>query len=190
MKNYSTDQLLNVIKKLDTFEYIPSDYWLIGIRSLEDKFNMFDDMFYLMYQDLVIRSYKGTTNPGAKALKEFETYNKLGAAILKSDTIVYDSHYRGLHQGRELAYRQGKGFPYYRDNNKDEKVDEIGEIYTDVIYANIHSADYIKGNDVTKEYINGWSLACQVFANGKDFLDFMDKTEGQEKLTYCLLKEF
>jgi hypothetical protein len=190
MKNYLVSDIINKVQSLDTFIHIPNNYWLIGIRSNEDQFNKFDDMFYLMYQDFIIRTYKGTTNPGATALKNFETYNKLGAAVLKSNVIVYDSHYRGLHRGKVLAYRQGKSFPYYRDNNKNDRSEEIGEEYNDIIYANIHPSSYLEGQDITTEYINGWSLACQVFANTTEYYDFMEKTQDQQFLTYCLLKEF
>lgn len=188
VRSYTDEELLNRVRSLDTFTHIPDGYWLIGVRSNEDEFNVFDDKFYLFFRDQFVSVYKGTTNPGAKALKEFHTYNKEGAAILKADTIVYDGHKRGMSKGR-MVYRQVKGFPYYRDNDYDTKSEEIGEIKTDVIFAHIHDSK-MGDSDEYKEYINGWSLACQVFNNGLEWKEFMGLTNGQDLLTYCLLQEF
>lgn len=190
VRNYTDSNLLNKVATLEGFKDIPKDFWLIGVRSNEDAYNVFDDKFYLFQGKKCISVYLGTTNAGATGLKKFDTYNKLGVAVLKADTIVYDYAYRGLHKGKVEAYRQGKGFPYFRDNDKDEHVEEIGKEYNDIIYANIHPSSYVEGQDVDKEFINGWSLACQVFANRAEFDDFMDLTEGQKNLTYCLLQEF
>ena len=189
VKNYTSTQLLDRVKSLDSFAYIPKEHWLIGVRSEEDETNKFDDKFYHFYEERFIGVYSGTTHTGIKGLVDFETYNKLGAAILKSDTIVYDSHRRGLSKDT-MVYRQHKSFPYYRDNNKNGKVEEIGQLYSDMIHAHIH--DVKLGNvDVSKEDINGWSLACQVFNNGKQWHEFFDvHTIGQEFMTLCILKEF
>ena len=44
--------------------------------------------------------------------------------------------------------------------------------------------------DEYKAAINGWSLACQVMNNGKEWNDFYNLTKRQDLLTYALLKEF
>lgn len=190
VRSYTDKQLLEKVKSLDTFGYLPSDYWLLGIRSNEDAYNQFDDKFYLFKGKEFVSVYPGTTHAGSAGLKNFEKYNKLGVAVLKADTIVYNYGVRGLHRGKVMAYRQNIPFPYYRDNNKNNKVEEVGTEYNNIIYANIHPSSYNKGEDVDKEFINGWSLACQVFANRKDFDAFMFMTAGQEYLTYCILQEF
>ena len=109
-------------------------------------------------------------------------------AVLKSDVIVYESHILGISKGRTV-YRQHKPFPYYRDNNYNEKSEEIGEIHNDIIYAHIHDVK-LNGQNIYKENINGWSLACQVMNNGKEWDDFMKLTSGQQTITYCLQQEF
>ena len=188
MRNYDNWQIVERVQSLPTFEYIPNNYWLAGMRSILDEFNKFDDKFYLMFGTSMIKVFKGTTNSGAKGLMHFDEYNKLGVAVLKSDHISYDGYKRGISKGREV-FRQHKGFPHYRDGNKNEKIEEIGEVYNDIIYAHIHDAK-MDGKVEYKGFINGWSTACQVMNNGAEWDEFMDLTKDQDLLTYALLKEF
>lgn len=190
VRSYTDEELLERVFELETFEVFPELFWCIWVRSNEDAFNKFDDKMYLFKGTKFVKVYKVTTNAGKNGLLNFDKYNKDGCAVLKSDTIVYNSHKRGLHKGKVEAYRQDKSFPYFRDNDKDQKAEEIGEERSGVIYANIHPATYEKGSDLEKEFINGWSLACLVFAKGTDFEDFMKRTEGQLYLTNAILKEF
>ena len=191
VRSYTADQLLErVADTAKGFNHYPADYWLLGIRSNEDEYNKFDDKFYLFYGIEFKKVYSGTTNTGANGLKNFETYNKDGVAILEADRIVYGSHRRGISKGRPV-YRQDKPFPYYRDNDKDNKSEELGQVINDeIIHAHIH--DVKMGNvDADKEFINGWSLACQVFNNGEHWHKFFNVlTKEQEYITYCLLNEF
>lgn len=189
--NYPTGEILhrvaNYAKGFTSFPQIP---WLIGIRSKEDEVNKFDDGFYLFIDTVFLGSYSGTTNTGLKGLKSFNDYNPDGVAVLEADRIVYNSHKRGMSKGR-LVYRQDKAWPYYRDNNKNDKSEEIGKVIEgEIIHAHIH--DVKMGNiDEFKEFINGWSLACQVFNNGAQWHTFFEeKTKDQEYITYCLLKEW
>ena len=189
VRDYTGPQLLTRVESLDTFEYFPTDYWLIGIRSEEDEVNRFDDKFCLMHGTRYVKEYTGTTHTGIKGLKDFASYNPKGAAILKSDTIIYNSHERGISKGRGV-YRQFKSWPYFRDNNKNDRVEEIGEEYYDIIHCHIHDCK-LGPEDDPKEYINGWSLGCQVMNDSDDWEDFFDvKTKDQEFMTLCILKEF
>jgi hypothetical protein len=190
VRSYTAAQLLSRVAELDGFKGFPEGYWFIGVRSQEDSFNRFDDPLYVFLGNLFVVVVPFTTNAGSKGLKEFHTYNKEGVAVLKSDTIIYDFWKRGLHRGKVMAYRQDKVFPYYRDNNYNEKNEEIGEVHNNIIYANFHPSSYITGQDIDKEYINGWSLACQVTANRKDFDTIMALTTEQKHITYALLQEF
>jgi hypothetical protein len=190
VRQYTDKEIIDKVKTLSGFSKIPTNYFLVGIRSNEDAFNTFDDKFYLFKGEQCHSVYKGTTNPGSTGLQKFEDYNKLGCAVLKSDTIVYDYAERGWHRGKVFAYRQVKPFPYYRDSNRNSKAEEVGQVYNDIIYANIHPASYLMGDVVEKTQINGWSLACQVFSIRQEFDEFMEITKDQNTLTYCLLKEF
>lgn len=191
VRSYTAKELLDRVRSLGSFNGIPKGYWNIWVRSQEDAFNQFDDKVYLFKGEEFVFVAPCTTHTGATGLKNYESYGATGAAVLKSDLIVYDSHYRGMHKGKVLAYRQGKVWPYYRDSNKDNKVDESGALHNDkVIYANIHPATYLEGDKTIKKLINGWSLACLVYASRKDFDRFMTLTVDQPTITNCILKEF
>ena len=190
VRAYTDHQLLNRVRSLETFRGIPNDYWIIGVRSNEDEFNKFDDKFYLFNGRQFVKVMPGTTNAGSKGLKEFHTYNEEGVAVLKADHMVYNFWERGMHRGKILAFRQRAPWPYYRDNNYNDKNEEIGLVHNNIIFANFHPASYLKGDETPKEDINGWSLACQVPQIRRDFDDVMNYTEGQQLLTYALLNEF
>ena len=191
VRSYTDQEILDRVKThAEGFIDYPKDYWCVWIRSNEDQFNVFDDKMYVFHGTEFKMVARATTNAGKNGLKNFESYNADGVAVLKADVIVYESHYLGLHKGKIMAYRQGKPWPYYRDNDKDDKAEEIGNVHMDIIYANIHPADYNKGSKVEKEYINGWSLACLVPAVRIEFDAFMTLLNRQKFLTNCILNEF
>lgn len=188
VKNYTDAQILERVKSLPTFKGFPNGVLDVWIRSNEDEFDRFDDKVYTFecYGETKAPKFimvcSGTTNAGAQGLKLFVKWNRLGCAILKGDVIVYDSHVDGLHKGRE-AYRQAKPFPYFRDNDKDNKCEEIGKEYNDIIYANCHAA----GEAST--FIGGWSVAClvrNVKAQFKAWLKFMN----HRPLSVAILNEW
>ena len=188
VRNYTSEELLARVKTLPSFTGFPKvgvfDIW---VRSNEDEYNVFDDKVYSFEcfpaKDPVFKMVcTGTTNAGAVGLKEFAKYNGLGCAILKSDTIVYNSHIYGLHKGKP-AYRQAKGFPYFRDNNKNNKAEEIGKEYNDIIGANCHRAG------AHSTVIGGWSTACLVRNNEAQFLKWLSFM-AKRSLSVVILNEF
>jgi len=188
VRNYTSEELLARVKTLPSFTGFPKvgvlDVW---VRSNEDAYNVFDDKVYSFEcfpaKDPVFKMVcTGTTNAGAVGLKEFAKYNGLGCAILKSDTIVYNSHIYGLHKGKP-AYRQAKGFPYFRDNNKNNKAEEIGKEYNDIIGANCHRAG------AHSTVIGGWSTACLVRNNEAQFLKWLSFM-AKRSLSVVILNEF
>lgn len=189
MRSFSDNEVLDTTERLPTFKGWRKGAYLICVRSSADKFDAFDDRAFLYTSNggrpKFIMAATVTTNSGSYGLLRFNEYNHLGCAVLKSDCMVYDSHVWGLHKGKKLAYKQSKGFPYYRDSNRNRRADEIGKVYTDVIGANIHRS----GVDST--VIKNWSTACQVFAQEKVFLKFLDymKSLGKPPLTLVILKE-
>jgi len=188
VRNYTSQQLLDRVKSMPNFKGFPQSGVLdIWVRSNEDEYNKFDDKVYSFdcfpAKDPVFKMVcSGTSNAGAVGLKEFAKYNGLGCAVLKSDTIVYNSHVYGLHKGKP-AYRQAKGFPYFRDNNKNDKAEEIGKEYNDVIGANCHRAG------AASTVIGGWSTACLVRNIEVDFLKWLSFM-GKRSLSVVILNEF
>lgn len=188
VRNYTSQQLLDRVKTMPNFKGFPQSGVLdVWVRSNEDEYNRFDDKVYSFEcfpaKDPVFKMVcSGTSNAGAVGLKEFAKYNGLGCAVLKSDWIVYNSHVYGLHKGKP-AYRQSKGFPYFRDNNKNEKAEEIGKEYNDIIGANCHRAG------AASTVIGGWSTACLVRNIEVDFLKWLSFM-GKRSLSVVILNEF
>jgi hypothetical protein len=188
MRTFTDDEILDRVRGRKSFKGFPNGVLDVWIRSSADQFDSFDDkaFTYTCFGDAqrpkFIMSRNGTTNAGSYGLLHFEKYNHLGCAVLKSDVIVYNSHAYGLHHGK-AAYVEVKGFPYYRDNNRNQRAEEIGPELNDIIGANVHRA----GQNST--VIDNWSTGCLVTANLKKFLawvDFMSK----RPLTVCILKEW
>jgi hypothetical protein len=193
VRKYTADQILERVSQAEGFIGFPpaNQIWVVWVRSEEDETNVFDDKAYVFRGQRFQFVAPCTTNAGIKGLKNFEEYNKDGVALLEDDIIIYNSHSRGLHRGKVEAYRQAKPWPYYRDYDKDDKIEKLGDrIEDDVIHANIHPATYNKGDTKVKKWIGGWSLACLVFAKRLDFDKLMEVTKKQRNLTNCILKEW
>ena len=188
MRSFTDEEVLARVSSLPTFTGFPEGPMDVWIRSSADVFDSFDDkaFTYECHGDSkppkFIMARVGTTNAGSYGLKHFDEYNHVGCAVLKSDVIVYDSHKFGDHKGKP-AYRQVKGFPYFRDSNRNERCEEIGEEFDDVIFANVHRAG------ANSTVIKNWSVACLVTANRNKFLEWLDWM-NKRPLTVCILKEW
>lgn len=191
MRTFTDEEVLGRVRGLSTFTGFPNGVLDVWIRSAADEFDAFDDKAFT-YECFgnaktpkFIMSRNGTTNAGSYGLKHFADYNHRGCAVLKSDVIIYDSHTFGQHK-KKPAYRQAKGFPYFRDNNRNNRAEEIGPEFNDIILANVHRAG------VNSTVIKDWSTACLVTANLQKFLNFLEfmKSKGNPPLTVCILKEW
>lgn len=192
VKAYTTEQLLTKIKSLKSFKFIPTDYYIVGVRSEEDAPNKFDDKFYIFKGEKFIAVLSGTTNPGTPVLKGgFLEYNKDGAAVVKSDEWYYDVWAFGKHMRRMDALVQVGKFLIFRDGDKDEKSEEQGILQNTANNGiNFHSVSYDLIKDITLENIGGWSAGCQVCNQVKKYAEIIALFKGQRRVSYCLLKEF
>lgn len=189
VRSYTDSELINRVESLPSFNGWRKGKYCIMVRSNEDEFDRFDDKNYCfeVFQEgakpIFAKVFPITTNAGATGLRLFAKYNSLGCAILKSDVLVYNSHKIGKHKGKYKAYVQNVGFPYFRDGDKDNKAEEVGKEYVNIIGANIHKA----GTNSTQ--IGGWSVACLVYPKEADFNSFMEWSEDKPMNT-VILKEF
>lgn len=179
VRKYTDEELLTRVKKLVNFQYIPPDYWILGVRSKADLVDQFDDKFYLYKGEQFIMATTGTTNKGLK-----------GTAVMQSDVWHYDVYKYGLHRQKMPALRQVKSIPYFRDRNADGKTDETGQIYTDIIYMNFHGSTYNRGTNKVATRIGGWSEGCQVCNNNLHYEKLISLVKNQKSVTYCLINEF
>lgn len=163
---------------------------IIGIRSKAWEPDKFDDRICVVYKDdsgWVTRTWEATCDPGQYWLAH--PMRPTGTAILVPGQ--YRGAYKiGKHRGKYDALTQRGGrVKVYRDNNKDEVLDHDPESVTEGYYGiNIH-----KAGEVSTE-VNRWSAGCQVFANERDFDEFMSLVRKSaaiwgEFFTYTLVDE-
>jgi len=192
VRSYTTDQLLDRVEELKSFKTIPLGYWILGVRSNEDAPNKYDDKFYLFNGEQFVKVVTGTTNPGTPILEGgFLKYNKVGAAVVKSNEWYYDVWAYGLHQGKMPALRQVGPFIVYRDGDRDGKSEEIGIPIKGSGYGiNFHSISNDLSVKKIGENIGGWSAGCQVCNNVEQYSMIINLIKNQNRITYCLLEEF
>ena len=196
VKQYTDAQLLERIETIGGSIPNKGKYLIIGVQSQEDQPNVFDDKFYVFDGPKFRMVSTGTTNTGKVGLLHFENYNPKGVAVWKTDQWIPDLYKRGYHRasrsdGGMRALRQQKPILYYRDNNKNLKAEEIGELHQGIIWANMHGIDYNPFSSKIKELINGWSIGCQVWNRMGDYRQMIQATWKRNKtVDYALLKEF
>lgn len=190
VRNYKDEELLAKVKSLPSFKYIPEDYWILGVQSNEDMYNYFDDKFYLFKGEKFIMVVSGTTNAGTTGLKNYEKYNKNGCLVVKTNEWYYGLWKFGYHKGKMPALIQATPIKYFRDWNKNNKVEEIGEMKEGMRGINFHTVLYEKSLSFIRKLIGGWSVGCQVVNNVGKYYEILGKVEEQKHVSYCLIREF
>lgn len=190
VRNYTDAELLDRVKSLKGYTHL-SKYLLIGVRSKEDRFNEFDDKFYLYIDGKFIVSSTGTTNPGSNSLLGgWKRLGVKGSAIVKADEIYYGCYQYGLHKGKMPALRQVQPMKYYRDGDNDKQSEEIGEMTIGINYTNFHYNSYNIADTIKKTFIGGWSEGCQVSNDRSAYYRIIEYCKTAPAVTYALLKEF
>lgn len=191
VKNYTAKQLLDRVKSLPSFQYIPKTHWLLFVRSNEDGSDVFDDKCYLFRGEDFIMVSSCTTNPGAKGLKNYQRNSLLGTYVAKSDQWNYECWREGFHRNRMWALKQVRSILGYRDNNGDLKSDEIGAIQSGLYGINFHTVDYDLEPSFWRRFIGGWSVGCFVLNSVGKYISMMDrfKRDGVD-VSMVIIKEF
>lgn len=190
---YTGPQLIERVKQLPSFKTIPYNYWIIGVRSSEDKPNSFDDVFNLMKGEELILQTKGTTNPGTPILKGgYLKYNKVGAAVVVADEIYYGVWRYGMHLGTIPALRQIRPILIGRDGDGDSKSSDKNNRTTGLFGINFHPDQRETKIDTRGDErgVDGWSAGCQVLPVFNEYKQFIEAVKDQTDVTYCLLNEF
>lgn len=194
---YTDDALLNKVRLLPSYKGTIPEYLLIAIRSKKDTPNIFDDKMYLYINGVFKLVTSCTTNPGVPTLMGgWKKLNKYGAAIIKEDEIYYNAYMKSdgvsvrHHNGKMLCLRLIKDLLYYRDNNNNNKSEQIGKIYKGNYNTNIHFNSYNLWTKTINTLINGWSSGCQVLNVSEDYRKLMNFIPEKTPVSYALLKEF
>lgn len=190
VKGYSDKQLLDKVKSLDSYKTIPSGYWILGVQSEEDTFNKFDDKFYLFKGEKFVKVFYGTTNAGTTGLMNYDKYNRNGVLVVKTNEWYYGLWRFGYHKGKMPALKQVRPIKYFRDWNKNTKVEELGNVREGMRGINFHTVLYQKNLSFWRRLIGGWSVGCQVVNNVGEYYKVLNMIKHQKDITYCLIKEF
>jgi hypothetical protein len=192
--NYTDKQLLDKVKSLPDFKYIPEDYWAIFVRSKADKPDAFDDYCFLYKGEKFITYSTCTTNPGAPILTGgWKKYTSKGAALIKVNQWMYRCFKFGLHAGKMRALRQIKNIWYHRDNNNNNKAEEIGNAEFALYNTNIHSNSYSLFQKIKikmGQIIGNWSAGCLVLNQQEPYEKMINLTEKQPDFTAVIISEF
>lgn len=190
VKSYKDQDLLKRVSELPSFKGFPQNCWILGVQSNEDGYNIFDDKFYLFRGKKFLGVVEGTTNAGTTGLKNYTKYNSKGVAVIKTDEWYHGLWKYGLHRRRMPALRQVRPIKYYRDWNKNNRVEEMGRMYEGIIGINFHTVLYQKNLGFWRRLIGGWSVGCQVVNHVGNYYKILNKVKNQKYVTYCLIKEF
>lgn len=196
VQNYTDKQLTDRMKSLPSFKFIPKGIHLIAVRSSEDEPDKYDDKLYVFIGHKCKFVTSCTTNAGLKALKNPFRFNKAGIAVTKSEEVYYntfiksDGNFVRHHNGKMQCLRQVAPMKYYRDGNKDSKIDESGKIYEGNYSTNIHSNDYNRKAGIWSTIIGGWSYGCTVVNNLTKYNRMLDLIPYNQPITFTVLKEF
>lgn len=194
----SVEEIIKVMQgKGYTVYDTPTIDWnlnIVGIRANDPEPGSFNDtlaVFHRFRGIWEIYWYHITTEPSIDYLRH--PVNSSGAAILKEGqykgAYKLDTHNRGLANGHLALCQRLQPVTVYRDSNRDEKLNLIdGKTETGMFNINIHrtNEDYIQRQR--------FSAGCQVFADHRQFDDFILKCKaGQKafgnKFTYTLLHQ-
>lgn len=188
---YTDNQLLQRVREVGG-KIVDDKILIIGVQNKDDNCNKFDDKFYVFEGTEFILATTGTTNAGRDALLDLKGYtNELGTAVWKTDMFYDDLYSYGKHKNKMEALRQVAPIYFYRDNDGDEKAEEQGQLYHDIIYANFHGVSYDPVSEKIGTNIGGWSYGCQVCNNMTDYREIISLVKKHPlKANYCLLKEF
>lgn len=163
------------------YQWLP--FQLVNIRSIADNPNQFDDLLGIVNNGEVIW-HTGTTNPGVHWLKNF--LNPKGTAVLAEGQHL-NAWVIGKHKGQQEALVQYAPLPVYRDNNKNDKSEQMGKPIYGQYGINIHRAN----PNVISKIIDKWSAGCQVRNNPKEHEEFMNlcKNSGVKYFSCILFNE-
>jgi len=197
VKSYTSKQLLDRIRTLPSFKYMPRGIHVVVVRSKEDAPDKYDDKLYLFLGKKFLFVMGCTANSGSYGLKNFFKWNKKGAAVIKFDEIYYnafaksDGKYVRHHNGKMQCLRQIAPMKYYRDGNKDLKTDEVGEVFEANNSTNVHGNSYKYKTGIRSYLVGRWGTGCTVVQNLTEYYnELLANVDYNQPVTYTGLKEF
>jgi|TARA_R110002124_G_scaffold72169_1_gene193232 hypothetical protein len=168
------------------------DLNIVGIRSKDKTVNTFNDLITISYKlrgQWHTRSWACTTDPGLYWLNN--PGRTEGTAILCPGQ--YQGCYKlGKHRGSYTALTQSKPVRVFRDPDRDDEHDFDVSTQEGLFGINIHRANKSRRS----AQVDRWSAGCQVFADPKDFAEFLKlcrkqvSVNGWDSFSYTLIEEW
>jgi len=197
VKNYTDKQLIDRMKSLPSFRYLPKGKHIIVLRSIEDAPDRYDDKLYLFDFETCIGVMSCTSNSGTYGLLNFKKWNRKGTAVIKFDEVYYDSFMKSdgkrvrHHNSKMQCLRQIGFLKYFRDRNKDKKIDASGPVYEGNNSTNIHCNSYKWKKGFITWFIGRWGTGCVVVNDLTKYYDVLLKNiPYNTPITYTGLNEF
>ena len=186
--------LQRLIKILYSKRYVlyqqPYQLNIVGIRSVNNVSNSFDDALFVFFKDSSGKwnyaCYPITTDPGTYWLKNPSQVD--GTAILAQGQYL-NAYSLGLHKGKYLALVESKAVKVIRDYDRNAYLDFLnGKVEQGNFGINIHRANPSGETNA----VDKWSAGCQVFKNAADFAQFISLCQKHRSLygnvfTYTLI---
>jgi len=197
VRSYTDKELIDRMKCLPSFLYVPKGLHLIVVRSNENDPDKYDDKLYTFIGEKGIDVMSCTSNTGLYGLKNFKKFNPKGAAIIKFDEIYYNSFMKSdgdkvrHHNGKMKCLRQIAPLKYYRDGDGDGVAEEEGIVYEGNYSTNVHANSYTHKKGIISWLIGRWSVGCTVVNDLTNYWDaLIAKAVYNEPITYTGLKEW
>ena len=197
VRNYTDKELISRMQSLHSFAYIPKGLHLIVVRSDEDQPDAYDDKLYLFIGERCISVMSCTSNSGTYGLLNYFKWNKKGTAVIKFNEVYYNSFQKSdgnkvrHHNSKMQCLRQIAPLKYYRDSNKNNKIDETGRIYEGVNATNVHCNSYKYKKGIRSWTIGRWGTGCTVINDLTKYWGVLIvRAHYNEPITYTGLKEW
>lgn len=112
----------------------------------------------VLYSSKFVQVCSGKTNVDCTALLNFDEYNLSGVAIWETNHWYQDLYLKGFHRpsrrdGGMRALIQRRPVSFFKDSNKNKKVDETGQIQSGIQGFNMHGVDYNPYSNIILEHI-------------------------------------
>lgn len=197
VKKYTDKDLIDRMKSLPSFLYVPKKPHIIVVRSNEDVPDTYDDKLYLFIGEQCIDVMPCTSNSGIYGLRNFFKWNRVGTAVIKFDEIYYNAFMKSdgkrvrHHNGRMQCLRLMSPIKHYRDGNRNNKIDESGQVYESNINTNVHANSYKYKKGIRTWIIGKFGTGCTVVNDlTKYWQSLMVRIHYNQPVTYTGLKEF
>lgn len=177
---FTSEQILQSFKtKGYEIKSLPYQMNIFGVRNSNSQANSFDDLVGIIYRDekgnWQIRQYSATTDPGTYYREKPMNVNGTAMIVPMQHKNCYKL---GTHKDYKAIQQCGK-IRYVRDNDKNKLLNFAYKIlgykyYEEIGATNIHRSS----STGTSGTVDNWSAGCQVFANIKDFNEFIALIES------------